>query len=125
MKVNEIRELTQDEIKTRIDDSRRNIVEMRFQLAMRKLESPAKLRAVKRHLAQLLTIQTEKVRGTAGKADVPDGQVSGGSNKKAPVKAKKSAAVKDVHARKSAGVASKKAEAKPKQPKAKQAAAES
>ncbi|HEY9682720.1 MAG TPA: 50S ribosomal protein L29 [Oculatellaceae cyanobacterium] len=61
MKVREIRELTHDDIKSRIDDTRKSIVELRFQLAMRKLESPAKLRQARKQLARLLTIQTEKV----------------------------------------------------------------
>ena len=60
MKVSEIRELSHDELRARIDDARKNIVEMRFALAVRKLESPAKLRTARKRLAQLLTIQTEK-----------------------------------------------------------------
>jgi len=60
MKVSEIRELSHDELRARIDDARKNIVEMRFALAVRKLESPAKLRSARKRLAQLLTIQTEK-----------------------------------------------------------------
>ena len=60
MKVREIRELNHDEIKSRIDDSRKSIVELRFQLAMRKLESPAKLRQARKQLARLFTLQTEK-----------------------------------------------------------------
>jgi large subunit ribosomal protein L29 len=63
MKVREIRELAGEDLKTRIDDTRKNIVELRFSLAMRKLESPAKLRAARKHLAQLLTIQHEAVKG--------------------------------------------------------------
>jgi len=70
MKVKEVRELSHDEIKTRIDDTRRQLVEMRFALAVRKLESPAKLRNARKSLAPLLTIQSEKVRaeGTPEKA---------------------------------------------------------
>jgi large subunit ribosomal protein L29 len=60
MKVSEIRELSQDDLRARIDDARKHIVEMRFALAVRKLESPAKLRTARKRLAQLLTIQTEK-----------------------------------------------------------------
>lgn len=60
MKVKEMRELSKEELSGRIDETRKNLVEMRFQLAMRKLENPAKLRTTRRQLAQLLTIQTEK-----------------------------------------------------------------
>ena len=61
MKVKEIRELNHDEINAKVDDTRKSIVDLRFQLAMRKLESPAKLRTARKLLAQLLTIQSEKL----------------------------------------------------------------
>ncbi|MBK7749653.1 MAG: 50S ribosomal protein L29 [Candidatus Obscuribacter sp.] len=60
MKVKEMRELSKEELVGRIDETRKSIVEMRFQMAMRKLENPAKLRVTRKQLAQLLTIQTEK-----------------------------------------------------------------
>ncbi len=60
MNVKEMRELSKEELVGRIDETRKSIVEMRFQMAMRKLENPAKLRVTRKELAQLLTIQTEK-----------------------------------------------------------------
>lgn len=60
MKVREMRELSGDELKARIDDTRREIVELRFQHAARKLENTAKLRLARRRLAQLLTVQGER-----------------------------------------------------------------
>jgi len=60
MKVREMRELSADELKSRIDDARREIVELRFQLAARKLENTAKLRLARKRLAQLLTVQGQK-----------------------------------------------------------------
>lgn len=60
MRVKEMRELSAEELSLRIDETRKNIVELRFQLALRKLENPAKLRNTKKQLAQLLTIATEK-----------------------------------------------------------------
>ena len=60
MKVKEIRELQMEELKARIDETRKQIVELRFQLAVRKLDNPAKLRTARKTLAKLLTIQTEK-----------------------------------------------------------------
>lgn len=62
MKPREMRELTGEELKTRIDDTRKEIVDLRFKMALRKLESPAKLRTARRRLSQLLTVQTEKER---------------------------------------------------------------
>jgi large subunit ribosomal protein L29 len=65
MKVKEVRDLQLEEIKGRIDETRKQIVELRFQLAVRKLESPAKLRQARKTLARLLTVQTEKQKTTA------------------------------------------------------------
>lgn len=62
MRVREIRDLTSEELLARIGDTRREIVDLRFQLATRKLESPAKLRQARQRLSRLLTIQTEKNR---------------------------------------------------------------
>ena len=66
MKVREIRELNHDDMRSRIEDTRKSIVELRFQLAMRKLESPAKLRQARKQLARLLTIQSEKTDAEIG-----------------------------------------------------------
>ena len=60
MKVREMRDLSADELKSRIDDTRREIVELRFQLAARKLENTAKLALARKRLAQLLTVQGQK-----------------------------------------------------------------
>jgi ribosomal protein L29 len=56
-----MRELSPEELNARIDETRKTIVDLRFQLALRKLESPAKLRLERKKLAQLLTVATEKV----------------------------------------------------------------
>lgn len=61
MRVKEMRELSPEELNARIDETRKTIVDLRFQLALRKLESPAKLRQERKKLAQLLTVATEKV----------------------------------------------------------------
>ena len=63
MKVKEMRELSNEDLTTRIEETRRTIVDLRFQHALRKLESPAKLRTERKKLAQLLTVETEKQRG--------------------------------------------------------------
>ena len=61
MRVREMRVLSPEELNARIDETRKTIVDLRFQLALRKLESPAKLRLERKKLAQLLTVATEKV----------------------------------------------------------------
>ena len=67
MKTSEIRDLSDEELNALIDETRKKKVELRFAHALRKLESPAKLRQEKKKLAQLLTIQHEK-KLTADKA---------------------------------------------------------
>lgn len=63
MKVKEIREFSGEELTAKIAQARREIVDLRFQLAARKLESPSNLSKAKKRLARLLTIQTEKQLG--------------------------------------------------------------
>jgi large subunit ribosomal protein L29 len=60
MRVREIRELTSDEINTRVEAARKELIELRFAHASRKLESPAKLGNTRKRLSRLLTIQSEK-----------------------------------------------------------------
>ena len=67
MKASEIRELTAEEIKTRLLETNKEIVSLRFQFAARKLENVSKIAQAKRNLSRLLTIQSEKERQVAGK----------------------------------------------------------
>ena len=60
MKVKEMRELSKEELAGRIDETRKGLVEMRFQLALRKLENPAKLRTTRKELAQMLKKKKKK-----------------------------------------------------------------
>ena len=62
MRTREIRELSLEELTARIDDGRKEIVELRFQHATKKLDSTAKLRLARKKLAQFLTIKSEKQR---------------------------------------------------------------
>lgn len=59
MRIREMRELSAEELKTRITDTRKELIELRFQHASRKLENPAKLRLARKRLAKMLTVQTE------------------------------------------------------------------
>ena len=63
MKVREMRELSSEELNNRLAETRKELIEFKFQQSARKLESPAKLRVARRRLARLLTVQSEKVRG--------------------------------------------------------------
>ncbi|MBU6453105.1 MAG: 50S ribosomal protein L29 [Cyanobacteria bacterium REEB67] len=91
MKVAEIRELTAEELTAQIDETRKNILELRFQHALRKLESPAKMRLARKKLAQLLTIETEKKLGQPKKAAEPKAETKAAEKKPAAKKTAKAA----------------------------------
>jgi large subunit ribosomal protein L29 len=62
MKATEIRELTPEDLEAKIAETRKEVMEFRFQHAALKLESPVKLRLARRKLARMLTLQTEALR---------------------------------------------------------------
>lgn len=62
MKTKEIRELSDEELQAKTAETRKEIMELRFQHATRKLESPMKLRMARRKLARMRTIETEMKR---------------------------------------------------------------
>ena len=59
MKTQEIKDLSAEDLQSKIADTRRDIMELRFQHATLKLESPVKLRMARRNLARMLTIETQ------------------------------------------------------------------
>lgn len=96
MRVREMRELSAEELKTRIDETRKNLVELRFQMALRKLESPARLKNTRKRLAQLLTIEAEKAKGiVAPERKVKSEKAEKQPEKEAPKKALKEAKAAD------------------------------
>jgi ribosomal protein L29 len=70
MKVREMRDLSPEDVNAAINDTRKEMVELRFQMAAHKLESPARLRLARRQLSRLLTIQTEAGKKTDSKENV-------------------------------------------------------
>ena len=60
MKASEIRELTDDELDRRLDESRQELFNLRFQHATGALENPAALSRAKREIARLLTLSHER-----------------------------------------------------------------
>ncbi len=60
MKQDELRQLSLDELKKRLVDEEENLGNLRFQLATSQLESPIKVRTVRRDIARLKTIIREK-----------------------------------------------------------------
>ena len=60
MKVNEIRNLSTDEIKAKIKESKEELFNLRFQQATGNLEKPARLRELRKQVAKMKTIIRER-----------------------------------------------------------------
>ncbi len=65
MKVLELKELSIDELKRRLSDEQENLANLRFQLATSQLESPIKVRTVRRDIARIKTLIRERERAEA------------------------------------------------------------
>ena len=61
----EVRTLTDSELTEKIDGTRRELFELRFQQATRRLEHPHRFKEARIKLAHLLTVQQERQRSTA------------------------------------------------------------
>jgi len=61
MKANDIRKLTNQELEVRITELKEELFNLRFQLAVGQLENTARIKTVKRTIAQMLTIMSERV----------------------------------------------------------------
>ena len=66
MKAVELRQLSLEELKKRLADEQESLANLRFQLATSQLESPVKVRLVRRDIARLRTMIGEKERAAAG-----------------------------------------------------------
>jgi len=62
MKINELRELSADELSTRKNELKDQLFKLRFQNAQGQLENAAKLRNIRRDIARIETVQKEKER---------------------------------------------------------------
>ena len=60
MKIREIRELSVDELKGKVKDLQDQVFRLRIQKAMGQLDAPHKVRAVRRELARVQTVLTER-----------------------------------------------------------------
>ena len=63
MRAEEIRELTPDEIKTRVAELEEERFRLRFRSATEQLENPLRLRTIRKDIARLKTVLTERERG--------------------------------------------------------------
>lgn len=64
MKMDEIRQLTPEEITRRLDDAQVELQNLRFQLATHQLDNQVKVRLARRDVARLMTVLHEFELGT-------------------------------------------------------------
>ncbi|MDY6914950.1 MAG: 50S ribosomal protein L29 [Candidatus Cloacimonadota bacterium] len=60
MKIAELRELTKQELETRLEDLKEELFNLRFQKASNRLENAHQIRVVKKEIARINTLFTEK-----------------------------------------------------------------
>ena len=59
MKASEIREMTADELNTKLADLKAELFNLRFQLAINQLDNPMRISAVKKDIARVKTVIRE------------------------------------------------------------------
>jgi len=60
MKTAELRDTTIDELRKKEQDLRKELFNLRFQQATGEIENPMRIRAIKKDIAKILTVITEK-----------------------------------------------------------------
>jgi len=60
MKAGELRESTAEELEKKEQDLRRELFNLRFQQATGEIENPMRMRTIKKDIARILTVVTEK-----------------------------------------------------------------
>jgi len=62
MKPSELRAMTIEELKQKEQDLRRELFNLRFQQATGEIENPMRINAVRKNIAKVLTIESEKLK---------------------------------------------------------------
>ena len=60
MKTKEIREMSLEELKTKLSDSKAELFNLRLQLAVNQLDNPMRIKAVKKDIARIMTVLQEQ-----------------------------------------------------------------
>ena len=60
MKARELRDLTRDELERRLQSFKEELFNLRFQLAMRQLDNPMRIREVRKDIARVKTVLRER-----------------------------------------------------------------
>ena len=66
--ITDLRTRTDDELAQRLAELKREQFNLRFQAATNQLEKPARIREVRRTIAQIKTLQNERARAATAKA---------------------------------------------------------
>lgn len=69
MKIYEIRQMTDEELKKRIIEEENNLVDLRFALATKQLTNTAKIKLTRKDIAKMKTFLRERELGIQRKAD--------------------------------------------------------
>ena len=64
MKANDIRKMNPEEINAKIADLKEELFNLKFQAALGNLEKPARMNEIKRTIARMKTILTEKANAS-------------------------------------------------------------
>jgi large subunit ribosomal protein L29 len=60
LRARDLRDLTDDELQHKLDETRQELFNLRFQAATGALENAARLKLAKREIARILTVRTER-----------------------------------------------------------------
>jgi large subunit ribosomal protein L29 len=66
--IEDLRAKTDDQLSADLTDLKREQFNLRFQAATNQLENPARIREVRRTIAKIKTLQTERAKSAAEKA---------------------------------------------------------
>ena len=94
MRAEEIREMTPDDIKARVAELEEERFRLRFRSATETLENPLRLRTIRRDIARLKTVLTEKANDATAKGAKETGAKAKGA-KSATTKRAKTEKVKN------------------------------
>jgi len=64
MKIHEVRALSTDQIETQLNDTREELMKLRFQMTSGELSDFTRLRQTRRSIARLSTVLNERLRDT-------------------------------------------------------------
>ena len=60
MKASELKYLSETELETKLTELKQELFNLRFQLAVNKLDNPTRIKAVKKDIARIKTVQRER-----------------------------------------------------------------